>query len=389
MSSPLFSKLSSNYFFYFAILGLVIPFLPVYLDFKGLNSLQIGEVLAIFTATKIIGPTLWANLADKTGQQLTIIRFGALFACISFSLLIFVDSYWPIAFVLAIFSLFWTAILPQLEVHTLSCVRRSAKIYARVRLWGSLGFIVFAVLAGEVIAKTSPNAFSFIGLVILLALYLSTLSLKANRLKSVVHGAKNSIFSTLFTANFILFFLSGLLLQISFGPYYSFFALYLRDLNYPVYAVGVYISLGVVAEIFIFIVVGRLYQRFSMRLLLILSFLFTALRWYVTGNYAGNAGILALSQLLHAASFGLYHSVSISFIEQYFNADQQNRGQAIYISGVYGLGGAIGAYLAGFVWLDGVGAQAAYQLASYLAVIAALLALMIKRASNNQWFYKN
>ena len=137
----LFTRLSSSYFIYFALLGLVSTFLSVFLDGKGFSSIEIGEILAIITTTKIVAPSLWAIIADKTGQQLAIIRLGALLALLSFSALFWLNNYWPITFCLAMFSLFWTAILPQLEVLTLTSLRHSSKIYARVRLWGSLGFM--------------------------------------------------------------------------------------------------------------------------------------------------------------------------------------------------------------------------------------------------------
>jgi len=384
MSTPLFTKLSGSYFWYFSILGMVVPFLPIYLDGNGFSSLQIGEILAIVTATKIVGPTLWAMMADKSGKQLAIIRLGALLAFLSFSLLFWVQGYWPITFVLALFSLFWTAILPQLEVLTLVSVRRNAKIYARIRLWGSVGFIVLAIAAGEVIAQWSYHAFTFLGLFVLFALYLSTLLLKEPHAKKQSNIKNISIFSKLVEPRFIFFFIAGLLLQISFGPFYSFFALYLRDLAYPGYAVGLYISLGVIAEIGVFIIAGRLYQLFGVRVLLTFSLLLTAARWFITGYYADNPYILTLAQLTHAASFGLYHSVSIQFVQQHFHINQQNRGQAIYISGVYGIGGAIGAYFAGRWWLDGAGAELSFELAGVAALLAALFAVFIYSEKDNK-----
>jgi PPP family 3-phenylpropionic acid transporter len=377
MSSPLFSKLSAGYFWYFSILGMVVPFLPIYLDSKGFSSLQIGEILAIVTATKIIGPTLWAMLADKSGKQITIIRLGALLALICFSLLFFVEHYWPITFVLAIFSLFWTAILPQLEVLTLNSVRRNAKIYARIRLWGSIGFIALAIITGELIAQFHAQAFTFIGLFILLALLLSTLLLKQPK-TSVTHlRVASSLMSKICAPGFILFFLSGLLLQVSFGPYYSFFALFLRDLAYPGYAVGFFISVAVVAEIMIFIFAGTLFKYFSIRSLMAMSLFITAIRWLLTAYYAGNAVALGAIQLMHAASFGVYHSASILFVQQHFDRHQQNRGQAIFQSGVYGIGGAIGAYCAGLLWLDGKGAIDTFELAAYSAFMATFLSFFI------------
>ena len=149
----MFVRLSSSYFFYFALLGLISPYLGIYLDGKGFNSRQVGEILAIITVTKIVAPSLWATLADKTAKPMAIIQLGAFLALLSFSLLFWLNNYWPITFCLAIFTLFLTAILPQLEVHTLTSLRHSNKIYARVRLWGSLGFIAFAVISGEVMSS--------------------------------------------------------------------------------------------------------------------------------------------------------------------------------------------------------------------------------------------
>ncbi len=383
MSSPLFNKLSFSYFCYFSLLGLISPFLPVFLDGRGFNSLQIGEILAMFTATKIIGPTLWAMVADKSGKQLSIIQLGATLAFLFFTLLFLVDGYWPITFVLAIFSLFWTAILPQLEVMTMLSIRRNAKIYARIRLWGSVGFIVLAVAAGEIIGRFSSEAFSYLGWLMLMMLALSSYILKQPRARKVRVEEKSSIISKILMLNFALFFIAGLLLQMSFGPYYSFFALYLRDLAYPDYAVGLLISLGVVAEIAIFFIAGSLYSLFGARVLIVFSLLITAMRWYVTGYFADSLLLLLIAQLMHAASFGLYHSASIQFLQQHFQSDQQNRGQAIYVAGVYGIGGALGAYLSGMIWQDGAGAQLAFEYAAIACLIAGVLACFIKPSTAN------
>ena len=378
MSSPLFVRLSSSYFWYFSILGLVVSFLPIFLDGNGFSSIEIGEILAIVTATKIVGPSLWAILADKTGKQLTIIRLGALLTCLCFSLLFFVQSYWPITFVLALFSLFWTAILPQIEVLTLTSIRRSAKIYARIRLWGSIGFIVLALLSGELLNVFGSQTFTIIGLIILIFLYLSTLFIKQPRMGRASQTKQGRIVDKLLARGFIAFFIAGLLLQVSFGPFYSFFALYLRDLNYPAFAAGFYISLGVVAEIGIFIIAGRIYQLFGAVWLISLSILISALRWYLTGTMADNAIILFVVQLMHAASFGLYHSASIQYLQQHFDSNQQNRGQAIYIGGVYGVGGALGAYVAGILWQDGSGALQAFNFAAIIALLGAVIALLMR-----------
>lgn len=377
--SPTFFKFSSTYFWYFCVHGLSIPFLALFLNYRGFTSLAIGELIAIYTATRIVGPTFWAMFADKTGKQLFVIRLGAFLAFICFAMLFWAQGYWSIAFALASFSLFWTAILPQLEVMTNQSIKRSAKIYARIRLWGSLGFVAAAVIAGEVIDQTSPEAFTWLGFIILGGLWLSSMSLKQPFVtkKSLTHVS--SIYHKLATKRFICFFSAGLLLQISFGPYYSFFALYLKGLDYPSYAVGAFMGVGIVAEIGIFLILGFLFKSFSVKTLLVISIFMTAIRWYLTGQFADSIFILAFAQLFHAFSFGMYHSASIQFIQGHFEANQQNRGQAIYIACVYGVGGALGAYIAGVFWAEGTGSELAYTVAALSALVAGFIALMIPK----------
>jgi len=374
----MFARLSSSYFFYFALLGLISPFLAIFLDGKGFSSLQVGETLAILTATKIVAPSLWAMLADKTGKPLLIIRLGAFLALLSFAVLYWSTGFWPISFCLALFTLFWTAILPQLEVHTLTSLRRSHKIYARVRLWGSLGFIVLAVLAGETMSALGYESFTTLGVIILVFLFISTLQLKPVKLVKHDLTTCGPISSKLLDMRFISFFLAGLLLQLSFAPYYGFFALYLRDLHYSGLTIGLIISLGVVAEIVAFIYMGKLFKYFSLKTLLVFSIGITALRWFLIPAVADSILWLSVIQLGHAASFAIYHSASMSFISQHFTKAQQSRGQGIYLGGVYGVGGAIGAYITGFLWLDGVGANNSFMVAGASALLGTIIMMFSK-----------
>ncbi|MFT6193450.1 MAG: PPP family 3-phenylpropionic acid transporter [Cognaticolwellia sp.] len=378
MASKQFMRLSTNYFWYFGLLGLIVPFLAIFLDARGFTSLEIGEILAVITATKIVAPSLWAQLADKSGQQLTIVKGGALLSLFCFSLIIWTFNYWPLMFSLAMFSLFITSILPQIEVMTLNSIRKSAKIYARIRLWGSIGFVIVAMLSGELIERYSAEAFSYIGIIILAGLFISTLLNTQPRIAKKTSVDNVSIKAKVFNRNFLLFFFAGLMLQMSFGPYYVFFALYLKNLAYSGFLIGIFIAIGVVAEIGVFVFAAIFFKSFSLKTLISMSILLTAFRWFIVGHFAHSDMALAFSQLLHALSFGLYHSASISFIQQHFNANQQSRGQAIYIGGVYGVGGAIGAYVAGLLWQEGIGAVRTFDFAAITALIGGVLALFLR-----------
>ncbi|MEW6995628.1 MFS transporter [Colwelliaceae bacterium MEBiC 14330] len=375
----MFIRLSSSYFFYFALLGLTSPFLAVYLDGKGFDSRQVGESLAILTATKIIAPSLWSFLADKTGKPLFVIRLGSLLTLLSFSLLFFLNQYWPITFSLALFTLFWTAVLPQLEVHALATLKHSSKKYARVRLWGSIGFIVLAIVSGEAISVYGYQVFTLLGFIILLGLLFSTLALTDVNSAAKSNASHSPIISKVLAIPFVCFFIAGILLQVSFGPYYGFFALFLRDLHYSALAVGLLISLGVVAEIIAFIYMGTLFKYCSLKTLLVFSIAITGVRWLLMPVVADSVLLLSILQLSHAASFAVYHSASMQFISSHFEQSQQSRGQGIYLGGVYGVGGAIGAYITGLMWLDGQGATNTFLFCGCCGLLGGLIMALSKK----------
>jgi PPP family 3-phenylpropionic acid transporter len=118
--------------------------------------------------------------------------------------------------------------------------------------------------------------------------------------------------------------------------------------------------------------------------LISISILLTALRWFLVDHYADSNVALVISQLIHALSFGLYHSASIAFIQKHFHANQQSSGQAIYIGGVYGIGGAIGAYVAGVLWQNGIGAGITFDFAAITALIGGVLALFLRNKQIKQ-----
>jgi len=380
LPSSLFLKLSAGYFWYFGIIGLFLPFISVYLNYLGFDSKSIGETLAIATASKIFGPALWAKLADRTGQQLRIIQVSVLLSLLGFASLFVTHDYWHIVLCLVVFSLFNAAILPQLEVLTQNSIRRKAKIYARIRLWGSIGFVFMAILGGEVIHFFTANAFVGLGVIILFGLLLTSSFIRQpkralNRKKQVYV----SIGGHLTQRNVVLFFIVGVLLQISFGPYYNFYALYLQQLRYPSFAVGSLIGVSIVAEISVFIYAGAIFKRISIQTAFITSLMLTTIRWLIMAFGASTVSLMVIGQVFHAASFALFHCASLLFLQRYFEKTQQSRAQAIYVGGIYGIGGAVGAYWAGLTWNDGSGAQSSFILAASIALVGACLLFFMNK----------
>lgn len=364
--------LAITYLFYFGQFGVLMPYLGVFLDGRGFSSTEIGELFALITVARIAGPNLWAILADKSGRALRVLQLGALLTFATFSLVFFVDGFWSLTLSLALMMMFWTAILPQIEGLTLNCVYGHASRYGRIRLWGSIGYILLTIVTGKMIDVFSSEAPIYVGALVLFSLFIITLWLKAPKVEKSTNPLHESIWHKINTPVFYAFLLSVALLQLSFGAYYGFFALYLVDLDYSGQATGWLIAIGVLAEVIIFLQAGKLIKFFGVKWILVISTLLTALRWYLLAVAANNPAILVVSQMLHAFSFGMTHAASMHFIHHYFGNRFQSQGQAIYLSVGFGIGGAVGGYGAGYFWQQGHGAEQTFTLAAIAAVFSAV-----------------
>ncbi len=369
--------IATTYFFYFAQLGVFVPYVGLFLDDRGFSSSQIGTLLAMVAIARIIGPNLWASQADKKGKIGEVLRIGCFLAFFVFVAIFFVYEYWLLTLTFCLMMMFWTAVLPQLEVIAVTATKSSKGGYGSLRLWGSIGFVCFSLLAGLLIDVFSPAVIIFISCTILFFLYLCTLFVisPVNKVKSSF--SSNVDWKQAFGLIFVVFMLANTLLQVSFGSYYNFFALYMVDLGYTGLQTGIFIALGVVAEVFIFIYASRLLKRFNVLALLAFSILITGFRWLGLAFLADNMLIIVLSQILHAFSFGLSHVASVSFLSTHFSPAFQSRAQALYVSVTFGLGSAIGSVVAGYLWKNGAGATVSFAFSAIAAFIAASILIML------------
>ena len=172
------------------------------------------------------------------------------------------------------------------------------------------------------------------------------------------HFIKNYTFMVVF---------SGLaLMAAAHGPSYTFYSIHLVDHGYSKAVTGGLWALGVICEIAIFVWMPRLYRAFSLRQILIGSLALAVVRFVAIGWGADSLFVLLLAQTLHAATFGSFHAAAIGVIHQLFRGRHQARGQAIYGSLAYGLGGSLGALASGYSW-DVFGAATTFTLAAACA----------------------
>lgn len=365
-------RLSGFYLFYFASLGALIPYWSLYLKSLGFSAAQIGELIAILMATKIVAPNIWGWIADHTGRRMAIVRTACLLAAISFAGVLIRQDYWWMALVMVLFSFFWNAALPQFEATTLNHLGSDTHRYSSIRLWGSIGFIIAVAALGFVFQETGTGMLPNILLVLFAGIWLSSLVVPES---ATAHQAlhEEPLGQVLRRPAVVALLLVCFLIQASHGPYYTFYSLYLVDNGYSESVVGQLWALGVVAEIGVFLKMHAWLPRFGARRLLLVATALTALRWVLIALFVEQAAMLVLAQTLHAASFGVYHAVAIHLVHHLFTGRHQGRGQALYSSMSFGAGGAAGSLAAGYLW-DGVGAEWMYLVSAAVAVLAGWVA---------------
>ncbi len=361
-------RLSGFYLFYFASIGVLVPYWGPYLHSLGFNPSEIGELMAMVMATKIVSPNIWAWIADHTGRRMQIVRGGAFLAALCFTGVFFANDYWWLMAVIFLFSFFWNACLPQFEANTLSYLGDQPHRYSAIRLWGSVGFILAVISVGPLLSQYGQPWMPIIMLATMVVIWLSSLSVPE---QAAAHSPieSESLRQVLLKPAVIALLVICFLNQASHGPYYVFYTLYLEQAGYGSVLIGWLWALGVIAEVGVFMVMHRLVPRFGLRNLLLFSVFLTAIRWWMIGQFIDSLLLLLVAQLFHAASFGIYHAVAIQLIHRHFVGKHQGRGQALYTSVSFGLGGVAGSLYAGYSW-QGLGATASFNIAALLSVFA-------------------
>jgi PPP family 3-phenylpropionic acid transporter len=373
MSVP-YWRLSSFYFCYFATLGAFLPFWSLYLKHIGFNAEQIGELMAMLVATKVVAPYLWGWLADKTGCCLRLIRITALLSTLAFAGFLYRQDFQWVSAVTIGFSFFWNACLPQFEAATLIHLKQQPQRYSSIRLWGSVGFVAAVLGIGRFLDDFSIDCLPMIittllGLNWMVALITPEAS-QANESK-----ANGSLAGALFKPEPLAFFAVYMLLQVSHSPYYTFYSVYLQQYDYSATETGLLWALGVCSEIVIFLGMYRLLKYVGLRGLLLASLLLTTLRWLIIAYGAESYALIVGAQLLHAASFGVAHVVAMQLLQVYFGNGHQSSGLALYSSLSFGLGGMIGGYYSGQFW-DLLGGGTVFAIAAWICGLALLIAFI-------------
>jgi len=364
-------RLSGYYFFYFAFIGAFSPYFGLYLQSLNFSAWDIGLLMSQMQLMRLFGPNFWGWLADRFGRRMAIIRLAGAIGLAGFSAFFWLDRLPGMLFAMAVLAFFWSAALPLVETLTFDHLRDERERYSRIRLWGSVGFIVAVMGTGALLDYVSVVGVLWICWVILLGILV--LALLLSEAAPLPHPRDARPIGEILRQPRVRALLAACLaMSAAHGAFYVFYSIHLAGHGYSKTEVGALWSLGVLAEIVVFMLMARLSLRFSLRRLLLVSFAAAVLRFLLMGWGVESVMVMIFTQLLHGLTFGAYHAASIAAVNRWFPGRAQGRGQALYSSLSFGAGGLLGALISGGTW-ESWGAGWTFTLGSAFALAGLLL----------------
>lgn len=363
-------RLSAFYCAYFAYVGGYVAYFPLYLAARGLGAVEIAGVLALPPLARMFAPTFWGWLADRTGAHRTIVASSCAVSAAAFAALPSVEA---IAALIGVMSLLSAGAMPLVEAITLGSLAGQHGRYGPIRLWGSVGFIAAVLGGGLWLDYRSVSA-----LPAALALFMvAALGCALTLPRSAPHASGRDPLKI--TSELAALMAAGFCMAVAHGALYAFLSLHLEREGYSGSTIGLLWTLGVVAEIAVFMFLPRLFRRYALSTILAASLALGVARFLALGWAAGTLWIVLLAQVLHAATFGAFHAAGVAAVHRIVPESAQGRGQTLYSSLTYGAGGAAGALLSGWAWQAGA-APLAFSLSALAALAGFFFAARLKRA---------
>lgn len=369
ISAP--TRLSAYYFAYFCYLGAYAPYFSLYLAGEGFNGVEIASILALPQFARIFAPMAWGWLSDASGSRRGVVIVSNAFTALAYGLLYFASGLTQTALVVALVGTCSAAVLSIVDALTFSVLGAHTHRYGPIRLWGSVGFILAVLATGALLDAVPVARLLWVISGLSVATFVAAFQLPVHALERSAQ-APGSLRAILRRPAVAAFFAACTCMTIAHGALYVFYSIYLVEHGYSKSTVGLLWTLGVVAEIVVFLAMPVLLRRFSLRGILFASFVAAGVRFVAIGWGVESFAVLTAAQLLHAATFGSFHAASIAMVNRLFAGPLQVRGQALYMSVAYGFGGMAGTLLAGAAW-QALGAAATFGVSALFGCLGALI----------------
>lgn len=364
--------LKALYFLHTGGKAVTIPFLPLFLIYRGFNSVEIGMIMGVAPIVSIIAQPLFGFISDKykTIKKLLIFLNIAVFAT-GFGI------FFPEQFIVVFFSVIMmhftmSPATPLIDSMTLHSLGENRQDYGRIRLWGSIGFALISLGSGPILFLIGIDKIVILFWFVCLATIAIFFFLQDQNettepvnLRSVGLVFKNF--------PFVWALILSLILMIPHRVNDTMIVLHLDQLGGSEWMIGIAWALASISEVPVFYYLSRKIARYKDLLLLGIVAILYMLRWLLSA-WIDSAWLMTFLQVTHGITFGLFWIVAMQLAVRSVPDHLRGTGQAVLGSICFGVGGAIGGTTGGWVF-DHLGASTMYYMMSGVTLIAAILLL--------------
>lgn len=375
-TSPAKWPFSFQYFFYFGVMGVTLPYFTVYGEQLNFTGNQIGIMGGVRTLTVVVFAIVWGFIADRFNIRKPVYVICNILSAAICSLLLFTEQFWPMLLITFFYSVFYGPLIAFLEAFTMAALDNNKKIYGKIRVWGSVSFILMVTGIGVAMdyAPVKIVIYAVVILSVLQAIFAPAVS--AGKDREQIKLTSKEI-KELFSPRIIIFLLCGFLMLLSHGTYYGFFSIHLGQLHYSKTFVGCAWGLASIIEVVVMIKSDIIFKRFSIQSVLVFAIFMAAIRWLILSFYATPVMIL-FSQIFHAVTYGAFHIASILYIEEHSSPETKMIGQVALFVFSYGLGIGMGFFFNGR-FVDTLGCPKLYLISCMIAISAGIILYFSER----------
>ena len=380
---PTLGRFGALTFTYFAAVGLFNPYAPLWFQSLGFSTLLIGLISSLQSWTRVFAPYAWSWAGDHGGRRTELIRLAAAGALLSALGLLGVRAAVPVALVTVLLFLANSGVVPLFEallaqaLHTQHGI--DPKRYGRVRVWGSVGFIVSVTAFGALLEWAGIGIFPAFVAAMNAGLLWAALRLPATHVDAQHEEAAPPVLPRLRRPEVAWFFASIFFTVLAHTSVYAFFSLYLVELGYGKAAVGALWAVSVAVEIVFFWTQGRWFPWLTPHRWLEVVAGVTVMRFAATAVGGAIVPVLVLAQMTHAVTFAAHHAACIALVHRLFPDRLRGRGQALYTMLGYGLSGVLGGVGGGWI-ISHFGFAAVFWAAALCGVAAGVCARLSGQA---------
>lgn len=357
--------LASQYFLYFGVMGIFLPYFNLYCYKLGFTGFQIGVLSASRSVVMVLSPLLLGALADRFRTRKPIYLTCHFISAVIWCFYLFTSDFRMMLIITVCYTIFYSPIISFLEAFTIDILGSRKKSYGSIRAWGTVSFIFTVFLLGKIL-DIYP-----LGIIIPLILAGSVIhALFAIKIPDI-RPVNNKPFlreakELLKKRQVILFLSSAFLMLVSHGAYYGFFSIHLENIGYGRTFIGAAWAIASISEILVMINSDRIFKRFSTKTVITVAFVTATARW-LTLSLIKSPALILISQTTHALTYGAFHISSILYIDSLTSDETKTLGQSLNNAVTYGLGLMVGFFLSGWIY-EQAGSFALFAFSSLIAL---------------------